>query len=273
MTIPSPPMILLSALVGYRNVAEARAFLSARSHPAAAAALALLETHAAGAETAVAVLGAIGDGDSLPSLPPEQWAVRYDRAVAINPEASVALYSLADPALLAAVTDEMVSLLERFDLVRPEAELLEIGCGIGRFAAALGPRVRHYLGIDVSYGMVEAARRRCAGLANVEIRHVGGRDLAEFSAARFDAVLAIDVFPHLVASEPGLAARHIAEAARVLKPGGARLIMNYSYCGNPGRDGADVAAHAAAYGFDLLRTGTRDTEIWDGTTFLMRRAA
>lgn len=273
MTVPSPPMILLSALVGCRSVAAARAFLAARSHPAADAALALLETHAAGAETAVAVLGAIGGGDGLPSLLPEQWAARYDRAVAINPEASVALYSLADPVLLAAVTAEMVALLDRFGLVQPQAELLEIGCGIGRFVAALGPAVARYVGIDVSAGMVEAARRRCAGLDNIEIRRAGGRDLAEFAAASWDGVLAIDVFPHLVASEAGLAARHVAEAARVLRPGGALLIMNYSYRGNLDLDRADVAQHAAAAGLDLLRNGTHDTEIWDGTTFLMRRAA
>ena len=199
--------------------------------------------------------------------------MRFDRAVATSPEASVALYSLADPRLLAEATQEMVGLIAELGLLKPECRVLEIGCGIGRFAAALGPAVGRYVGIDVSNGMVETARRRCSGLANVEIRRAGGRDLADFSAASFDAVLAIDVFPHLVASEAGLAARHVAEAARVLRPGGALLIMNYSYRGNPGLDGAEVAAHAAAYGLDLLRNGTRDTEIWDATTFLMRRAA
>jgi SAM-dependent methyltransferase len=271
MTLPSPAMILVSALLGCRSLAEARAFLAARSHPSAAEALSLLDSHGEGAALAVAVLDALGEG--VPVLPPEEWARRYDRAVAISPEASVALYSLADPSLLAAATGEAVALMRDFGLLHRQTELLEIGCGIGRFAAALAPLVAHYSGIDISPGMVATASRRCAGLANVAFRRGSGRDLAPTPSASLDLVLAIDVFPYLVASDEDLAPRHIAEAARVLKPGGALLIMNYSYRGDLARDRAEAAANAARAGLDLLRNGTRDTEIWDGITFLMRRAA
>ena len=48
---------------------------------------------------------------------------------------SVALYSLADPRLLAEATQEMVGLIVGLDLLKPERRVLEIGCGIGRFAA------------------------------------------------------------------------------------------------------------------------------------------
>jgi SAM-dependent methyltransferase len=270
MTLPSPAMILVSALAGCRSLEAARAFLAAHPHPRAVAALSLLEAHADGAALAVAVLDALGEG--LPVLPPEEWARRYDRAVAINPEASVALSSLADPSLLAAMTAEMVRLIDSIGLLHGAADLLEIGCGIGRFAAALAPRVGRYTGIDISPGMVAMARGRCAGLANVAIRRASGRDLAPFAAASLDVVLAIDVFPYLVASEEDLARRHIVEAARVLKPGGALLIMNYSYRDDLARDRREIEAQAARAGLMLLRNGTRDTALWDGTTFLMRQA-
>ena len=269
MTVPSPAIVLLSALLGCRGVAGARAFLEARSHPHAAEALVLLERHEAGAVLAIEVLEALGEG--LPSLPPEEWAARYDRAVAINPEASVALYSLADPGLLADSTAEMVVLLQREGLVGRDKDVLEIGCGIGRFATALAPLVRRYTGIDVSAGMVETARRRALGLANVAIEPTAGRDLAGFADASVELVMAIDMFPYLVAGAEGLAERHFAEAARVLKPGGSFLIMNYSYRDDVARDRSDAAHHAVANGLAMRRNGTRDTEIWDGVTFLMRR--
>src|SRR5258706_916175 len=79
MSLPSPAMILLSALVGCGDVAEARAFLEARPHPRAGEALSLLDTHAEGAELALSVRRTLGEG--LPVLPPEEWAARYDRAV------------------------------------------------------------------------------------------------------------------------------------------------------------------------------------------------
>ena len=85
-----------------------------------------------------------------------------------------------------------------------------------------------------------------------------------------DLVLAaIDVFPISVASGGDLALRHIIEAARVLLPGGAMLLMNYSYGADRDRDRHAVAAAAARAGLVVRCSGTRDTEIWDGVTFLL----
>lgn len=275
MTAPSPAMILLSALIECGGVAEARAFLASKHQPRTDAALRLLDSHGAGADIALAILRDMGEGtpSSMPSLAPEEWGARFDRAVALNPEASVALYSLADPALLAATTEEMVALMARFGLIDAQARILEIGCGIGRFAAALAPLVRHYAGIDVAPRMVEAARRRCDRYRNVDLAVAGGHDLAGFGDASRDLALAVDVFPYLVASGGTVARRHIEEAARVLTPGGALLIMNYSYRNDVARDRAELADYASAAGFVMMRNGTADTEIWDGVTFLMRRAS
>ncbi|MBL6082243.1 class I SAM-dependent methyltransferase [Belnapia sp. T18] len=88
----------------------------------------------------------------------------FDRLVAISPEASVAAYTLGDAGLLRAATDELVGWLERQDLL---SGLLDLGCGIGRLAAALAPQAAKVTGLDVSPGMIAAARQRCGGYGNL----------------------------------------------------------------------------------------------------------
>ena len=65
----------------------------------------------------------------------------FDLAVARAPEASVAAYSLNDPAILAAGTAELVVWLDDAGLLRPAFDVLDLGCGIGRVATAIAPRV------------------------------------------------------------------------------------------------------------------------------------
>jgi SAM-dependent methyltransferase len=127
----------------------------------------------------------------------QHWRRWFDSAVRESPEASVALYSFGDAALLAQATEEVVALLERLGVLAPERAVLEIGCGIGRFAEALASRVAAVVGIDIAPGMIEAARERCAELANVRLLPTSGQDLAGFGPASFDLVLAIDSMPYI----------------------------------------------------------------------------
>jgi SAM-dependent methyltransferase len=195
---------------------------------------------------------------------------QYDRAVATAPEAAVALYSLGDPTVLDRATAELAALLEEWGLVGADREALDIGCGIGRMERALGPRLRHITGIDLSPAMVAEAKRRCAGIANVTFDVTGGRGLSQFAQRRFDLILAIDSFPCIVAASPEIARQHIHDAARLLRPGGSFAIFNYSYRGDIAADRVDVATHAKAAGLVVLRNGTRDLALWDGTSFLLK---
>jgi SAM-dependent methyltransferase len=194
----------------------------------------------------------------------------FDRLVGISPEASVAAYSLGDPALLDQATREILDWLRGLGLLRGRPEVLDLGCGIGRMAAALAPEAGGVLGLDLSPRMVEAARQRCAGLAGLEFRTCTGQDLAPLGAAGFDLVLAVDVFPYLAQAGLALAERHIREAARVLRPGGSLVILNFSYRGLE-TDRADLTRLAAQAGFDLLRNGTRELRLWDAAAFWLRR--
>lgn len=191
----------------------------------------------------------------------------FDRVAALAPEAGAALYALGDPALLEAATAEIVAWLRARQLVGPATRVLDIGCGIGRVEAALAPEVADITGTDVSGRMVEEAASRLAGLANVRVVQVTGRDLAGFADNAFDLVLAVDSFPYLVQAGPSLAEAHIREAARVLAPGGSLVILNYSYRGDPAADRADLAIGAAAHGLDLAVAGERPFALWDGLAF------
>ncbi len=196
-----------------------------------------------------------------------QCAVTFDRLAAAAPEGGVALYALGSPEILAAATDEVAERLATWGLLGPERRVLEIGCGVGRLVAALAPSVGHVTGLDISAGMVARARERCAGLPNVTLRASSGRDLGGVPDGDADLVLAVDVFPYLV--QAGVAEAHVAEAARVLRPRGHLLILNFSYRGDPAQDRADVAALAERHNFAVLRMGEGDFAHWDAATFLL----
>jgi ubiquinone/menaquinone biosynthesis C-methylase UbiE len=211
----------------------------------------------------------------VPAETPEQaiakWRIVFDHAARISPEASVALYSLADPALLTAATAEIVNRMREWALLGRHHRMLEIGCGIGRFQASLAGEVGLLIGIDISGAMLDVARRRCAGLANVLFLRSSGHDLSFIGDRAIDLVLAVDAFPYLVQSGMELAARHVLEAGRVLRPGGNLLILNFSYRGALDQDRQDVASLAEQADLEVLRNGTRAFSLWDGVAFQLRK--
>jgi len=100
--------------------------------------------------------------------------------------------------------------------------LLDIGTGTGRVLELLAPRVRQALGVDASRSMLALARARLAGPAfahcSVRLADMYRLPLASTS---FDTVVLQMVLHH--AEDPGLA---LAEAVRVLRPGGRLLLID-----------------------------------------------
>jgi ubiquinone/menaquinone biosynthesis C-methylase UbiE len=100
--------------------------------------------------------------------------------------------------------------------LRPDMELLEIGCGTGSTAIAHAPFVKHILATDISSRMIEIARAKISVSTdrNVSFVRAAVEDL-DAPDGRFDAALALNIL-HLL--EDWDAA--IAKVARLLKPGG-----------------------------------------------------
>ena len=255
---------------------EARlAELPAAADASAGALARLFRARRGGLDELRAMLAASGlDHDAARDRPEETVArvsAAFDRAVAVAPEASVAAYSLNDPAVLAAATEEVVAWLAREGLIGPDRDVLDLGCGIGRVSAALAPRCRSVLGLDVSPNMVAEARRRHGGGPNLRFGATPGTGLSALGAASFDLVLAVDSFPYVVQAGGDVADRHLADAARVLRPGGALAVLNLSYRGDLEADRADAARWAAAGGWFLAVDGAAPFALWDGAAFLLRR--
>jgi ubiquinone/menaquinone biosynthesis C-methylase UbiE len=196
---------------------------------------------------------------------------KFDESVTECEEASVALYSLGDADLLRAATDEVVRVMLGWRLLGPDKDVLQIGCGIGRFEIALSPHVRSAVGIDVSPKMIDAARRRGVDRSNVHFDVCSGFDLAAFPDGSFDVVYAVDSMPYIVAAGSELVEAHFREAARVLRGEGEFIVFEFSYRGNLERDRADVRRLSAEHGFELLLDGISPFELWNGRVFRMRR--
>ena len=214
-------------------------------------------------------------GEQLDPSSPAQSIARtaafFDHAVSQSAEASVALYSLGDPAILQAATIEIVSWLETQGLLRASSDVLDLGCGIGRVAAAMAPRCRSVLALDVSPAMVAEATLRLAGIANVAVRHTDGAGLDALPGSSFDLVLAVDSLPYIVQAGADLALHHAHGVAHALRPGGAFCVLNLSYRNDDAADRADLATWSTATGMRLRHHGLHPFRLWDGAAFVLIR--
>src|SRR5215472_16243161 len=107
---------------------------------------------------------------------------------------------------------------------RPFRSLLDLGTGTGRMLELIGPGLERGLGIDLSLDMLALARARLdrAGLRHCSVRHGDIYDLA-LPRDSFDVVIIHQVLHFLDDS-----AHAIAEAARVLRPGGRLLVVDFA---------------------------------------------
>ena len=192
----------------------------------------------------------------------------FNRAAAIAAEASVAFYSLGDPELLAASTNEIIAWLKANFLLGSTAHVLDLGCGIGRVAAALAPYVGSVLGVDFAPEMIQQARVRYGHDPKLRFELTDGERLtSETWSTPPDLVLAVDSFPYLV--QAGVAEAHFADAACALRRSGAVAILNLSYR-TLEQDQADVCRWAARFNLRLRFTGEQPFELWDGRAFVLQ---
>ena len=96
----------------------------------------------------------------------------------------------------------------------------DLGCGTGQVSTALAPFVNRVIAVDGSAAMLQAAKKRLQRFDNVDLRR-GDLEALPIDDARLDIATLMLVLHHI--PEPG---RALAEAARVLKPGGRAIIVD-----------------------------------------------
>jgi cyclopropane fatty-acyl-phospholipid synthase-like methyltransferase len=270
----SPQIALMKLLLATEDAPFVERLLRrARGTPYADRVTAVMRQNAAGCLRVAAMLASGVDN------PPENGTVEegirfcrrlFDWSVGQSEEASVALYSFGNPALLREATREIVELFWAWGVLGRERTALDIGCGIGRLEEVLASELLHLTAIDVSEAMTAAARRRCFAIPNVSVQTASGRDLRDHADQSFDLVFAVDSFPYLVQSGMTLVETHFAEVRRVLRDGGDFVILDFSYSEEPGRDGEDVTRLAAAHHFEVVVAGSRPFSLWNGKAFRLR---
>jgi SAM-dependent methyltransferase len=134
-----------------------------------------------------------------------------------------------------ATGDEFLALFERLAGLRPEDRVLDIGCGFGRMARVLTGVLRPpgcYDGFDIGLSGIEWCRAHYrdtpapfrfehADLHNSVYNPSGTGEpetyLFPYADGSFDLAIATSLFTHLL---PPAADHYLAEATRVLAPGG-----------------------------------------------------
>jgi SAM-dependent methyltransferase len=106
------------------------------------------------------------------------------------------------------------------NLGRParRARALDFGCGVGRLTRALGTRFDTAIGIDISAGMVEQARRLNQAFPACEFRVNASPDLAALESDSFDVVYSSIALQH-IPTVPEIE-RYVTEFLRVARPDG-----------------------------------------------------
>lgn len=106
----------------------------------------------------------------------------------------------------------------------PFERVVDLGTGSGRMLTLLGSRAKVSIGLDLSQNMLNLARANVAraGLDKVELRH-GDIFSTRLPAQSADLVLVHQVLHYL--ADPAAA---VAEAARLVSPGGRLIIVDFA---------------------------------------------
>lgn len=121
--------------------------------------------------------------------------------------------------------------------------VLDIGCGYGRLLRTFAAHDLRAFGVDLAIGMAQRARRDgiAAPIAVMSAQQLG------LAAAQFDLVTIVAVLTAV--AYDGAVRATIAEAARVLRPGGTLFIADFLIDPAPDRQPRYIA-------------GQRETGVW-----------
>src|SRR4051794_25249727 len=103
----------------------------------------------------------------------------------------------------------------------PEVDVLEIGCGGGKFSAHLRKRTRSLICADISADMLARTKAHVGEGSDVSYLQLDGRDFKGVPDASMDFIYSYDVLLHL---QPQNVFSYLLDARRILRPGGVIMI-------------------------------------------------
>ncbi len=113
----------------------------------------------------------------------------------------------------------LLDLLKKSRKPLNKMKVLEVGCGVGRWAKFMKSLGVDYVGVDISNKMIEAAKKNVSG---VNFKVIDGESLSDFSSDYFDLVFTITVLHHIPYDRKN---NLIKEIVRVTKKEGNILII------------------------------------------------
>jgi|GEM_PF-6622706 2-polyprenyl-3-methyl-5-hydroxy-6-metoxy-1,4-benzoquinol methylase len=140
----------------------------------------------------------------------------------------------------------------------PEVDVLELGCGGGKFSGRLAPRCRSLVCADISEQMIERTRATLSerGLdANVDYRVLNGVDFDGIPDRSVDFIFSYDVQLHL---QPENVFGYMRAARRVLRDHGVFMLHQINLASEGGMEHFLGQYHFGAWKLDLyhpLRRG------------------
>ncbi|HEX2762330.1 MAG TPA: metalloregulator ArsR/SmtB family transcription factor [Allosphingosinicella sp.] len=151
-------------------------------------------------------------------------AVRADRAAAAERYFAAHARDWDEIRSLHIAESEVEAAIARALADRPVGRLVDVGTGTGRMLALFASQADHALGVDRSPEMLRLARVKLAevGLADAELRQ-GDMYALPLAASCADTVILHQVLHY--AHQPAAA---VAEASRLLAPGGRLLIVDFA---------------------------------------------
>ena len=186
--------------------------------------------------------------DPTPATTPATTSVAYDAIADWYETEFLAAQGDSDPIGVRAAIDALLGPAPEDSACGPGPICLEIGCGTGAHAATVRALGWTPVGVDLSSGMLAYASDRLpVAQANAERLPI--------DAQRLDAVIAVMVHTDM----PGYA-RVLAEAARILRPGGrfVHVGVHPCFCGSFA-DRGDPAATVIRPGYFEAGRWTKDS--------------
>jgi ubiquinone/menaquinone biosynthesis C-methylase UbiE len=145
------------------------------------------------------------------------WAVCVDR------ERRAGSWAVAE--FMASGRAEIDSAMRRLDQLgigEARDDALDFGCGVGRLTAALSGYFGSVTGVDIAEAMLEQARGLLTDQSRCRFVQSDKPDLSAFADGSFDLVYCSLVLQHMPRR---LAAGYLREFIRVVRPGGAIVIV------------------------------------------------